>query len=440
MRKIGLFLLLASISLWSNAQTMYDTYGGITSIKGKKTGWFHVEELNGRWFFVTPEGNAFFSLGATHSVETIAQDELNLFQTKYRGNEKALSDYFVKCFKEWGYNSSGYGPLPSMEKELPYVATIWTEGPRSHSAGAKSTNSDIFDPVVRERLKGTVRTIAAKHKDNPFCLGYVFIDLPIWGVIPQRGISYVDFVRNLPSNAPGKKEYMNFIRKIYNNELPSFNKEYSLNLSSFEDILLADLSGISPNKNARIATDDEAFLAILAESYYECVAGELRKADPNHLILGDRFMAGTINQPGLRVPDAVLRTAAKYVDVISFQPMGGSILWREYIDYAHLLTGKPLLFADTNTMLTRPEEGQANTEEYERNSGENTYNYYINAAGSPALIGIHRCTVRDYRPWDTNFHRRGLLKADDTPYPILVDYTRKANKKVYEMAYGVTSK
>ncbi len=41
----------------------YDAYGGWLKVKGKKTGFFHVEQIQGRWWLVTPEGNAFFSKG-----------------------------------------------------------------------------------------------------------------------------------------------------------------------------------------------------------------------------------------------------------------------------------------------------------------------------------------------------------------------------------------
>ena len=45
-----------------------DQYGGRTDIKcANATGWFHVEEINSHWWFCTPLGNAFYSLGVTYS-------------------------------------------------------------------------------------------------------------------------------------------------------------------------------------------------------------------------------------------------------------------------------------------------------------------------------------------------------------------------------------
>jgi hypothetical protein len=404
-RLLPLLFVVVSAGAIGQGQTSveHDKYGGVLSLKGTETGWFHVEEIGGRWYFVTPEGHAFFSLGATHAVECIRLDELNLLETRYGKSEEELAEFFLDRFKEWGYNSSGYGPLPTMEKRIPYVATIWTEGPRSLSAGAKSHNTDIFDPAVQQRLRAKVRQAAKRHIDNRFCLGYVFKDLPIWSPTftgrGERG-SYVDFLRGLEPGSPGRKAHDEFLRK---------------------------------RTSANQTADDEAFLNQISNVYYRCIVDELRRCDPHHLILGDRFMAGPE-----RTPDSILVTAAKYVDVISFQPMGTRNPICKYIDHVFQITGKPILLADVNTMTQRPQKAQADTTDYERSAGEHTLQYYLDAASSRYCIGIHRCTVRDYQPWNTRYHRRGLLKADDTPYPILVDYTRRTNTRVYELVYPST--
>ena len=393
-----LFAVFLASAVQAQTDKQYDRYGGVLSLKGTTTGWFHVEEIGGRWYFVTPEGHAFFSLGVTHAVECMRQDELNLFETKYGKSEERLAEFFLGKFKDWGYNSSGYGPLPTMEKRIPYVATIWTQGPRSFSAGEKSSYADVLDTAVQERLRRTVRELTKRHVDNPHCLGYVFKDLPVWHPQPKRGESYCDFIRSLAPDRPGRKAYEDFMKR-------------------------RQAEGRS--------ADDETFLNQIADAYYRCLVDELRRCDPHHLVLGDRFMA----LPEW-TPDSILVTAAKYVDVISFQPMGTRVPIRGYLDGVYEITGKPVLLADTNTMTQRPEKGQVDTTEYEKSAGEHTMRYYLDAAGSKYCIGIHRCTVRDYQPWNPRYHRRGLLKADDTPYPILVDYTCRTNAQVYDLVYG----
>jgi len=40
-------------------------YGGFSGTKVKATGFFRVEKIDGRWWFVDPEGCLFFSTGST---------------------------------------------------------------------------------------------------------------------------------------------------------------------------------------------------------------------------------------------------------------------------------------------------------------------------------------------------------------------------------------
>ncbi len=44
----------------------FDQYGGWTGVAGRATGSFRVEEIDGVWWFITPEGHGFFSLGVDH--------------------------------------------------------------------------------------------------------------------------------------------------------------------------------------------------------------------------------------------------------------------------------------------------------------------------------------------------------------------------------------
>ena len=69
-----------------------DAYGGVLQIRGEETGWFDVQSIGGREFFVTPDGHAFFSLGVTHAVECTRLDELNLFENRYGSDEAKLSE------------------------------------------------------------------------------------------------------------------------------------------------------------------------------------------------------------------------------------------------------------------------------------------------------------------------------------------------------------
>jgi hypothetical protein len=419
------------------SQWELDPFGGIKSYQSEATGWFRLEQIRGRYFWITPDGHPMFSLGVTHAVDLVKYDDVQVLENKFDNDRQQLASHLVKSMRSWGYNTSGYGTLTEMMKQIPYVATIWTIGPRSHSAGeAKSGFSDIFDAHVQEQMKTTVEAAVKVHKDNRFCMGYLFVDLPMWVVVPIRGSSYLEFIRKLPVDAPGRRVYADFLTHRHAGGLREFNQAYGLDLKVPGELFTADLSQVSPVGREQVMLDDEAFMNIIADLYYRITIGTLRAADPNHLVLGDRLMEADPTRVGVRAPDSILKTAAKYVDVISFQPLGTRELKRDYIDHVYTITGKPVAFIDVNTMTRRPCEDEPEGSSYEVEGGERTVEFYLDAASSPYLIALHRCTIRDHRPWDMKFYRQGLLKDDHTEHELLVDYTRKTNEAVHRLVYG----
>ena len=60
----------------------YCRYGGYEATKAKATGFFRVEKIEGKWWFVDPDGHLFLSLGADSmgtSVTTSTQGREQLF-------------------------------------------------------------------------------------------------------------------------------------------------------------------------------------------------------------------------------------------------------------------------------------------------------------------------------------------------------------------------
>ena len=57
------------------------------------------------------------------------------------------------------------------------------------------------------------------------------------------------------------------------------------------------------------------------------------------------------------------------------------------------------------------------------------------SAPDPATDKKAKRKARCY-PWNPPFHRRGLLKADDSPYPLLIEATRRCNEAVLRLVCG----
>ena len=68
-----LFCLLLLIAGTSAHAEDLDGYGGFTDIKGEKTGFFHTQKIDDRWWLVTPDGHGFFGIGLSHPVTSFSE-------------------------------------------------------------------------------------------------------------------------------------------------------------------------------------------------------------------------------------------------------------------------------------------------------------------------------------------------------------------------------
>jgi hypothetical protein len=78
----------------------------------------------------------------------------------------------------------------------------------------------------------------------------------------------------------------------------------------------------------------------MATRYYKVTRDAIRRYDPDHLILGDRYEAKAL------LPEEILRAAVPYVDILSFQYFAGHEDICPDFQRWHELTGLPILLAD----------------------------------------------------------------------------------------------
>ncbi len=128
-----------------------------------------------------------------------------------------------------------------------------------------------------------------------------------WPLDNPSGTNWVEFTRQVPAGAPGRKAYDKF-------------------LSSWtgEDHQARDLE----------------FLRLIAREYFRVVGEANRKYAPGQLVFGDRFAFNTIEP-------VVFKEMLPYIDAIAIQPpfRGDLFPWEKY-DEIYALTGKPILLCD----------------------------------------------------------------------------------------------
>jgi hypothetical protein len=153
-------------------------------------------------------------------------------------------------------------------------------------------------------------------------------------------------------------------------------------------------------------------LIALAQKYYQTTHDAIRRYDPNHLILGDRYEA---NAP---IAMEVIQAALPYVDVLSFQDFRDPVA---HLEEWYRKTGKPVLLADAAKIKWDTQPG-----EFTRNDGSWYAETLAGLHGSPGCIGFHLCGA-----YQRNKARRyGLLNELEEVDAENVALIQAANEKI----------
>jgi len=360
-----------------------DPYGGSTQLKGERTGWFHLEELGGRTWFVTPEGNAFFPVSLAHIYTGNSRETV---QRLYGGDQAAWMEDWLGRTRTLGFNcalggatsscrnSNGYVDVERAEalfrrESFPYAVGLFLIAhPNELPEGEE--RPDIFAPAYREWAEGMIADVCSRHADDPLVLGYYygfgsFINPESWiAALPQ---------------SDGDADLQDRIRHM-------------------------------------------------AVSLYRMAHDAVRRHDPNHLILG----------PYVKEQSFDLETwqaLAPWVDTLTPQHVNRDISFAEQ----RAATGRAVLVSDE---VTGHLYDEAHRHAHAVRSSEAKGRIYAAALDrhlrDPNVCGVNFCAtlydLNDGPLMERWGMMEGLYDAGGNPKPGLVTAVAEANKGVYERA------
>lgn len=390
----------------------FDRWGGWA--KGPRlraTGFFRTEKVDGRWWFVDPDGNLFWSHGvdcvessgnstavefrenyfawlpkrddpvfgvfwgkqswkaahgfyaATNHVpfSTYAFASANMVR-KYGNDWRRISaDMAHRRLRAWGLNTIANWSSPQIYglHRTPYTLCLSTQGAprRAGSKGWWGPLPDPENPEFERILRKRARAAAKTMREDPWCLG-VFVD-----------------------------------NELSWNDLPD--------------------------------------LAQVADMYFSTVARILWEELPNHLYLGSRIAWGEAD---------IYRAAARHCDVVSV-----NVYERTFDrDLPPDAVDKPMINGEfhfgaldrgmfhTGLVATRSQVGRAEC-----------YRAYVESClDNPRVIGTHWFQWRDQpltgRPDGENY-QIGFLSVTDQPYWELVEAARAVSREMYTRRRGLSN-
>ncbi len=277
---------------------------------GKKTGFFHTEKIDGRWWVIDPAGQEFYIV-ATDYVDNEKWFSEALGYVPYGRNvakkfpsTEAWADSAVDRLKEWGFNSLGIGCAQAVHyKGLPHtiflnVGCDFTRlGEPYRITFAKHGQAtpcsyfpNIFHPRFEEFSRMKAENICGANREDPWLLGY-FIDneLAWWGEPEHRdaiAFGLFEACMGKPADHTAKQGVIDWLRRRYVT-VQKLNAEWGSDLASFDQLL--ERKTLTGSKHKAVASAKTDFCRFVADRYFAITTAAIRRADPNHMILGCRF-------------------------------------------------------------------------------------------------------------------------------------------------------
>ena len=379
--------LRQELSDLKTAPDAWDEYGGWKNgPQLEATGHFRVEKVDGKWWFVTPSGHLFYSLGI--NVIKTDSDAANGYehrdwyesapksamsfptwnlQAKF-GKTDFASDYYdfvCQRLDSWGINTIGNwsdGALTNLGRK-PYVLTVISKPANAPKLanGFYDTLDPTFADAMKAAVAGAVATAGssyAKAVTDPMCIGF-FID----------------------------------------NEL------------SFPS--------------------DSAYY----EPYFKACKEAIAAVAPQKLYLGCRFK-------GLRNSEALWLAAAKWCDVISVNSYVASVAVFGEGEYAAPKFDRPILHSEFHFgTLHRGMFSAGLCAVGDQCARGRAYQRVVEGAlRHPLFVGSHWFQYRD-QPLvgrgDGENYQIGFVDVCDRPYPALIRAARKLGEELYETQNGL---
>lgn len=395
-----------------------DAYGGFSDTQARATGFFHVEQIDGRWWFVDPDGHWFFSNGANGvgffaSTRVAGREDLfaalpptdllagtgpgrspagtfyawNL-QRRFGGDWRAKwAQLTTERMAAWGFNSMhNWGATSDNEPRVPYALMMrgWQTGDSIMGL------PDVYAPDFARRVDEAAAAQLEPRKDDPWMLGYFIGNEPPW---PGREGALCDAI------------------------LAGADSEIQKRLKLY----LA--AGDTPERR-------KSFVLAAFQVFIGAINGATRKHDAHHLNLGIRF--------GGEPKDDVLKAARGFdvfsVNIYSYAPS------RQALDHIYSIAKRPILIGEFH--LGAPERGMAPglvqaMNQQERAAG---YRYYVEqCAAHPDVVGAHWFEWVDEPAsgrFDGENYNIGFIDVTDQPYPEMVAAAKLTHSRILEIHEG----
>ncbi len=401
----------------------YSKFGGYKQKRVKVTGYFRTEMIDGKWWFIDPEGYLFLSVGVdcvnygsggvVRDLEKRANmyDELppqeivdkysrdkrysfgiwNLYRRFGEDFPEKSKEIIFKRMDKWGFNTIANwssADVYNMNQKA-FLVPLRNIGGESDLMGL----CDVYAEGFEENAKKSIAQIV--QPKNPWLIGYFIGNEPAW---LGEEIRLSNLILE-GKERPIKAELIKYLKA--KGDTPENRTSFIFN--AFRTFL------VTTNKI-------------------------LKKADPNHLNLGIRFGSLAV------LDDEILEICGEAFDVLSFNCYDLTAP-HDAIDRAYKYSKLPMIIGEYHFGTVDRGMAQSLWQVDTQKDRGTAYRYYTeNVYSHPCMIGTGYFQWADQdltgRTYDGENYNCGLVDVTDRPYKDIVEAAMESAKIMYDIHMG----
>ena len=448
-----------------------DRFGGLPgsgeTLVLKKTGFFHVEQKQGKSWLVDPDGNAFFHLGicgfAPSDDYTYVKGREGIYEwlpkaeggyaSAFRPGDGdahfsfylaniirkfgAPYDYethatrMIERVRKWGFNSIGaFSPIPQqahMKADFPYVASLpinaWEGVPRIPGAHEVW---DPYDAATAQKIADNLARELPARANDPLLIGYFIVNEPRYDELPR-------VIPSLTGKQACKLRLLALLKDKYHS-IGAFNSSWQTKASSFDELIDVGLAVTTDEAKA----DVKAFVGEFMQRYFAQVEKLFRQHDANHMLIGSRLQPVTIND------EQLCRIMGRHLDVVSYNYYTFGVDTAALKRFHEWTGNKPMMLSEF--FWASPKDsgligGREVSSQQER--GLAYRNYVEQSAALGFVIGIEWFTLIDqattgrwFSKYNGESYNTGLVSVADRPWKDMLAEMMKTNHTIYDLLLG----
>lgn len=443
-------------------QEIPDPIGDAQLMAGEPSGFFNLREGDKRWWLMTPEGTATWSIGTMAAMPGNTGngniEVYNWYKEQFKEDSMGFANLLFDKFKSWGFNSyagwtsdefaliteqrylnkQDYFPmfrvlsLCRMGDDKDYFAKN-RDGKMKDGSHAFA---DPFNPQWRKEARQKALDQIPAYRDKPWFVGW-YID---------NEINLDDLFKYIWADN-SSKEFIKRLKDKYQS-IEKLNESWTspfgqYNYTAFEDILTDKPD--PKDWDDPMYEDFTDFERVMVKEYIDFTYDLVKELDPNHLIISNRINLGPMPELYRTMDlwgkyDLICMNIYPQNLMFGFSPGELDIMKR-----LHKGTGKPVIIGEWSVPAIGPELYGFGVDPYDRpldwswpqvvrsqeERGEVYHACMMQLSALDFIVGAGW-----YKPIDVNSPirraNRGLINGNFEPYEVMVDSIKETNRIIIE--------